>query len=598
MNARHWLCLVLATWPLAAAAQLVVRDDALPRAVNPAGTVPYPAGYSNCNNTIADAGARAVVRAIDSCPETFFESRYAYLSYARAAVLGIVIPGAPEAAGALIVDKAKENALFCISGALIDESGASDADKAFMKALVAEAKEIKDRVELAEKLGELRTALKEKGAAGYLDDGEVNTFVKTLDVTLEERYEGLGLEGALASAGRARYDTPETRARNATTQARELARQCRYDEAAGALAQAQQANLAYLAYLRAQVSKSKHLAYCLERNARQQPINALNPPSPFLGHSLASAAADVADAERRDADQTQFIGELADLEQSVRARRNDVDVLKTRAARHLEAARQSASQCDWAGAASALDTLNTETLECALQLDEQRRAREALAGQIAELQRQIGVLDSEYAKIIATPYEAVNSCGELSVAADTINQFQGQCRALVSVDAKIAILRQRARECAEFKTAGLVQNKGTLPAGTVFELVEAKPDNVYAPWTACAPGYVAQAGYGYSGNYGWSAPPQQVGAAGFQLQLRVTCQADKGQRLATGIGVSSGFKIEPQPHVPCNVETGQSNSGSLTVQVTPPQQASPGTMVELRIGAFWGLGVTYKYRAR
>lgn len=457
-----WLMLA-ALWPIAASAQLVVRDDDTRRAANPADQVPYPAGAANCNTTVADAGARAVVRAIDSCPVEFFESRTAYIAYARQAVLGILVPGATEAAGALALDKARENALFCISSALIDESGAGDADKAFMKALVAEAKEINDRAELAGKLGELRTALKEKGKAVYFGDGETNTFVNTLDVTIKERYEGRLAEDKLMTAGRSRYDTPETRARDATQAARALGRDCRYAEAEAGLAQAQQANLAYLADLRARVSREKHFRFCIERDARQQPINELNPASPFLRHSLESADADVAEAQRRDAEQTRFIGELADLEQSFHARRNDIDALKKLAARRLETAKRAAAQCDFASADSALGSLNTETLECALQLDAERRARDELVGQIGNLQRQLGQLDAEYAKAIAIPFEQISSCGELSVFADGIDQLQGQCRVIASLDAKVAALRQRARACGDFKSAALVQDKGSVP---------------------------------------------------------------------------------------------------------------------------------------
>lgn len=64
-----------ACWPLAAGAQLVVPEDKpLPAVANPADAVPEPSVGSNCNNTIADIGARAVFRAIDSCPDEFIDS--------------------------------------------------------------------------------------------------------------------------------------------------------------------------------------------------------------------------------------------------------------------------------------------------------------------------------------------------------------------------------------------------------------------------------------------------------------------------------------------------------------------------------------------
>lgn len=454
MSASRLAGLVFAAlWPLAAAAQLVVRENDTPHAANPADQVPYPAGAGNCNNTIADIGARAALRAIDTCPDTFFESHEAYVRYAQEAILLIAVPGATEAAGALALDKARENALFCISGALIDESGASAADKAFMKNLVFEAKEINDRVELAGKLGQLKKALVEKGRAGYLEDGELRAFVKTLDVTLQERYEGRTTDLKLFGAGRARNETPESRARDATEQARALGRECRYGEAETGLAQAQAAHLAYLADLRANVTKTKHLRYCIERDARQQPIDELDPASPFLRHSLESADADVAEAQRLDAEETRLIGQLADLAQSIHARRNDVEVLRQSAERRLQSARDAAGNCEFDRAASALDTLNTETLECALQLDAQRRARDELQEKIGEMQRDFGTVDAEFSRAIATPFDQIGSCGELSIFADTIDKLPGKCRTIVGVDAKIAALRERARACAEFKTA-------------------------------------------------------------------------------------------------------------------------------------------------
>src|SRR5690349_4369159 len=107
MSASRLTAFVLAALCAASVqAQLVVRDDMRPRIANPADQVPYPSGAGNCNTTIADAGARAVMRAIDSCPVTAYESRYAYLGYARQAILGLTVPGATEAAGGLVLEKA------------------------------------------------------------------------------------------------------------------------------------------------------------------------------------------------------------------------------------------------------------------------------------------------------------------------------------------------------------------------------------------------------------------------------------------------------------------------------------------------------------
>lgn len=580
-----------------ASAQLVVRDADPLHARNPADRIPYPnTNQFRCDTTVADVGARAVLGAIDQCPVTFFESREAYLRYVEHALVGIALPGASEAALVEIADKAKENAFFCITGALIDASSGSDADKTFMKALVAEIKEVHDRAELVGKLGQLKTTLAEKGGAKFLEDNQVRGFLVSLDQTLKERNEGLGVEGALVGAGQARNDTAESRARSATEAARSLVHDCRFEEAATALAAAQSRNLEHLAELRAQVSRAKKFAYCLERDTRKAPVNELMPSSPYLRHALDNAASDIAQAQRRDAEQTQLVGELADLEQSVRARRNDVDVLKQRAERNLQAARTAAASCDWAAADRALDTLNIETVDCALKLDAQRRARDEVVEQIRQLRDNLATVESEFGKALAQPFGEVESCGQFGVFADVLNQFKGQCRALVGIDAKIAALRERGRACGDAKIAARTSPPAPL-TGTIFELVETKPDNAYAPWTVAANKVTYGTPGVYHGTYEWSAPPQQVGANGFQLTLTLNCEAN--QRMASGMKAVGGFTFTPVPDIPCNLgDKGGSGGGSVTVSAVPPQTASPGTMIELRIGAYWGLGTTYKYRAR
>ena len=601
MSASRLVGLAFAAfWPIATAAQLVVRDPAPPpRSANPADQVPYPSGVGNCNTAPADALVRVAMRAIESCPEEVFKSRSAYLGYARQVVVGLLVPGGSEAAGLLILDKAKENALFCISGALIDESGASASDKAYMKALVAEAKEISDRSELRANFRELKTALKERGLAGYVDDAKMQGFVNTLDVTLQERYDGRVLEGELADAGRARKE-PESRA--LVDQARELARDCRYDEAEARLAQAQQLRLAYLADLRARVSKAKHYRYCLERNARQQPINALNPASPFLRQALQSADADIAEAMRRDAEETALIGGLADEQQSFQARRNDVDTLKRRAARHLESARQAAAECDWAGAASALATLDQETLDCAVQLDAERRAREETAAQIDEFKRQIGLFEAEFAKTIAIPFEQIGSCGELSVFADSVD-FQGGCRALAGLDAKISALRQRARECGDYKAAAAVASvpaagtlKGSVTVTPPPVLEESPRGYIRKTYTSNAATWesedrydqkFARVDWNYSGVPGSLSPGQRVTIT---ITGGVTSERPKGigdYLVLAGVVTVSG-DITPQ-----SVQQADRGHavGHHTFVVNPNAQ-----YVEIQLGGFpTGTGAVWKY---
>ncbi|MGQ0800563.1 MAG: hypothetical protein ACT4NL_10695 [Pseudomarimonas sp.] len=466
MSMRRLLCALLASaWSLAATAQLLVRDVEGPARPNPADQVVYPAGVRSCANTIADIGVRAVMRAIDSCPEQFYGSRQAYLSYAKQAVLGLAVPGATEAAGALVLDKAAENAFFCISGALIDESSADEADKAYVKALLETAKENVDRVSTAGELLKLRQAFVEKRIAPYLNEGEANTFVQTFDATYEERRRGLlgdgknpGVDVALSQAASARFDTAQSRANQATEAARGLARECRFEDADTALAQAQQLNLAYLAELRADVSRTKHQRHCIETSAQQQRFSAFEADSPFLRHSLMDADADIAEAVRLDAELTRFIGEMDALHSSIRAQRNDVQVLRQRATSNLESARQAAGECDWSRADSLLAKIGTETLACAVLLDEVRRAATEAGAQMTLLREQLGLLDGEHAKAMSTPFAEVSSCGELSVFADSIDAIPGQCRVQAGIDAKVAALRDRARGCAEFKTAQLVQS--------------------------------------------------------------------------------------------------------------------------------------------
>jgi len=465
MSMRRVLCaLVAAAWSLSAAAQLVVRDVQGPAPPNPADQVKDPGGVRSCANTIADIGVRAVLRAIDKCPEQFYDSRQAYLSYAKQAVLGLAVPGASEAAGALVLEKATENAFFCITGALIDESGADDADKAYVSALLEAAKENIDRVSTASDLLKLRQALVERRIAPYLNEGEANTFVRTFDATFEERKRGLigkddkpGVDVALSQAASARFDTAQSRANQATEAARGLARECRFEEADTAMAQAQRLNLEYLAELRADVSRARHHRRCIETSAAQQRFSPLEPDSPFLRHSLMGADADIAEAVRLDTELTRFIGEMHALHSSIRAQRNDVQVLTQRAMETLDSARKAVGECDWSRADSLLAKVGTDTLTCAVQLDEVRQMATDVAAQMMQLREQLGLLDGEHAKAMTTPFAEVSSCGELSLFADTIDAIPGQCRILAGVDAKVAALRDRARNCAEFKTARLLQ---------------------------------------------------------------------------------------------------------------------------------------------
>lgn len=463
---RAVLLAFAACWPFAAGAQLVVPEDkAMPAVANPADAVPEPSGGTNCNNTIADIGARAVFRAIDSCPGEFVDSAPQYASYLKQALLGVSVPGATAAAGGLAAQKAAENALFCITEALIDSTAASATDKSYLKALLGEAKENFDRATLVKDFAKLRAGLIEKGAAEYLADGEVQTFLYTLDSNLLERYGGVQGSVELADVGAARIDTPERAAQRLAKQGEALARDCRIDEANVVLDEALAKYLERYADLRGEVAKAKHARFCLDASAnRQRGTGPFASDSPFLLNSQRNLDADIAAAERRRAEYRDVVGDFANYRASVQRRSGDNAILEERANRQLEIARSAAADCNWAAADSALAQVNVEALACAAPLDAQRQARIQLASMIEQQKQQLAQLEVEQEKIVQTPFSEVGSCGDFSVVADQLDQIQGGCRALANIESKVAALRNRAGRCAEFKGAQLVQGNGSRAA--------------------------------------------------------------------------------------------------------------------------------------
>ena len=414
---RAALLAFAACWPFAAGAQLVVPEDQpLPAVANPADSVPEPSGGTNCNNTIADIGTRAVLRAIDSCPDEFLDSGPQYAIYLKQALLGVSVPGATAAAGGLAAEKAAENAFFCISEALIDSTAASASDKQYLKVLLGEAKENFDRATLVQDFAKLRAGLIEKGAAAYLADGEVQTFLYTLDANLLERYGGVqnSIEAGDVSANRQRGGGP------------------------------------------------------------------LASDSPFLLNSQRELDADIAEAERVRAEYRNVIGEFANYRASVQRRSGDNAILKERANRQLEIARSAAADCNWAAADSALAQVNVEALACAAPLDAERQARIQLAAMIEQQKQQLAQLEVEQEKIVNTPFSEVGSCGDFSLVADNLDAIQGGCRALANIESKVAALRNRASRCAEFKGAQLVQGNGggAVPAGTLIGQATVSPPKV------------------------------------------------------------------------------------------------------------------------
>lgn len=479
---RAALLAFAACWPFAGGAQLVVpADQPLPAVANPADTVPEPSGGTNCNNTIADIGTRAVLRAIDSCPDEFLDSGPQYAIYLKQALLGVSVPGATAAAGGLAAEKAAENAFFCISEALIDSTAASASDKQYLKVLLGEAKENFDRATLVQDFAKLRAGLIEKGAAAYLADGEVQTFLYTLDANLLERYGGVQNSIEAGDVGAARFDTPERGAQRLRDQGEALARDCRIDQANAVLEQALAKYLERYSELRGEVAKAKHARFCLDVSAnRQRGGGPLASDSPFLLNSQRELDADIAEAERVRAEYRNVIGEFANYRASVQRRSGDNAILKERANRQLEIARSAAADCNWAAADSALAQVNVEALACAAPLDAERQARIQLAAMIEQQKQQLAQLEVEQEKIVNTPFSEVGSCGDFSLVADNLDAIQGGCRALANIESKVAALRNRASRCAEFKGAQLVQGNGggAVPAGTLIGQATVSPPKV------------------------------------------------------------------------------------------------------------------------
>jgi len=111
----------------------------------------------------------------------------------------------------------------------------------------------------------------------------------------------------------------------------------------------------------------------------------------------------------------------------------------------------------------------------------------------------------------------------------------------------------------------------------------------------------------YRSQFAWSVPPAQIVPAGFDMTLNVAGQVtSECTPLYAGTGASGvSFEITPDPAradvnlVPppnCDLQTPAAGSGSVTVHVTPRNSLGDGEIVELKVGAAFGPGVTYRYR--
>jgi len=135
-----------------------------------------------------------------------------------------------------------------------------------------------------------------------------------------------------------------------------------------------------------------------------------------------------------------------------------------------------------------------------------------------------------------------------------------------------------------------------------LELVEVVPDTPNGQFPTITSGQVSQVDpeYGnYSSEHVWTPPPDVIGADGFTLNLQTQASQKTGGGITAGTGVGgTGFSFDQSEAVAWAVVPNGapgSNSGSLAVRVTPTGLTWGGT-AELRIGASWGAGVTYRYR--
>ena len=145
-------------------------------------------------------------------------------------------------------------------------------------------------------------------------------------------------------------------------------------------------------------------------------------------------------------------------------------------------------------------------------------------------------------------------------------------------------------------------------AGPYFELVEIVPDNVGADtrWTV-SDGHMSQSDLAYNSyhvEYSWSPPPRTSDSAGFDVTLNIEGKSSPN-RIYSGVGMYSptgSFTFDKDPvgvdvSVPDAAPGGSdSRSASISIHVTPTTTAGDGSIIELKIGAYYAYGVTYRYR--
>lgn len=153
-----------------------------------------------------------------------------------------------------------------------------------------------------------------------------------------------------------------------------------------------------------------------------------------------------------------------------------------------------------------------------------------------------------------------------------------------------------------------VSSDSALAQGPYLEMIEIVPEDPgNDPRWMVSDGHISieDAEYKtYRADYTWSQPPRTSDGAGFTVNLTIEGKATPN-RIYAGIGMNSptgGFSFDKDPvgadvSVPDAQPGGsESRTNSLSVLVTPSPTLSDGSVVELRVGAYYGYGVVYRYR--
>ncbi len=144
-------------------------------------------------------------------------------------------------------------------------------------------------------------------------------------------------------------------------------------------------------------------------------------------------------------------------------------------------------------------------------------------------------------------------------------------------------------------------------AGPYYELVGITPDDPGADrrWVV-RDGYIKllDADYStYSVEMTWSQPPRTSDSAGFTVNLNISGEATPN-RVYMGVGLSTptgGFSFDKDPpgtdvSVPDAQPGGRETRGNQASIHVTPTALGDGSEIELKISAYYGPGVTYRYR--